>query len=383
MQSLATQNRATTTRQNQPERGFALVTMALTSVAVIGILGLAVDVGRMFIAKNETQAYCDAAALAAALVLDGTTAGIANAKSAAANSTNTWNLNTTNVANPTVTFATALAGTWAASPNPATGYIYVRVSATVSEQLYFLPLVVSQTTQNVMSSATAGQVDITSFPQGLAPYTAVSTNTTGPTFGLVVGNSYDIQWPNFNGTKFVSPPCTGDSAASTAAVLSAWGSSNSGYWGSTSNSTIEQEIVDLNNQLQAVAVGTNIQPVLTNGNKAAQSGYLDERASQDVDTTDNTVGTPATPGTYLGSAHNGRRLLPLPIVDPVDPAHTNVIGYGQFLLLANGPGTSNYYAKNTDGNDPYCAIYAGPYNIGSTSPGAGGSTGASFVKLVQ
>ena len=129
--------------------------------------------------------------------------------------------------------------------------------------------------------------------------------------------------------------------------------------------------------MQAVDVGTNIQPILTNGNKASEAGYLDQRASQDTDTSDNTVAA------YLAANHNGRRLIPAPIVDPLDPTRTNVTGYGQFLLLANGPGTSNYYTKTTNGNDPYCAIYAGPYNLGSTGPGAGGTTGASRVKLVQ
>jgi hypothetical protein len=256
-----------------------------------------------------------------------------------------------------------------------------------------MPILVTQTSQNVTSTATAGQIPITSFPKGLAPYTAVSTVNVGPNFGLVVGNSYNIQWPNYNATRhgcgvmdpdacFVSPPCTGDSLASRVAVVTNWGASISGYWGSSSNSTIEQEILDVI-QLQAVDVGTNIEPVLTAGNKASEAGYLDERASQDVNTTDNTVGTPTTSGTYLGNLHNGRRLLPIPIVDPTDPTHTTVIGYGQFLLLANGPGTSNYYTRNTNGNDPFCAIYAGPYNIGSISPGAGGSTGATRVKLVQ
>jgi hypothetical protein len=70
------------------------------------------------------------------------------------------------------------------------------------------------------------------------------------------------------------------------------------------------------------------------------------------------------------------------IVNPVDSTHTNVVGYGQFFLYANGAGT-NYYKKNTNGNDPFCAVYAGPYNIGSLSPGAGGSTGATWVKLVD
>jgi uncharacterized membrane protein len=56
--------------------------MALTTVGVVGVAGLAVDVGRMFIAKNEVQVYCDAAAVSAAMVMDGTSTGISRATSA-------------------------------------------------------------------------------------------------------------------------------------------------------------------------------------------------------------------------------------------------------------------------------------------------------------
>jgi hypothetical protein len=163
---------------------------------------------------------------------------------------------------------------------------------------------------------------------------------------------------------------------SQAAVAANWGASISGYWGSNSNNTIQQEILDVI-QLQAVDIGANIDPSLTTGNKASEKVYLDQRASEDTNTSDNTVSA------YLASTHNGRRLLPVPIVDPLDPTHTTVIGYGQFLLLANGPGSSNYYQRGTNGNDPFCAIYAGPYVVGSSNPGAGGTTGASRVKLVQ
>ena len=186
-------------RRNCHESGFVLITMAAAAAALIGVVGLAVDIGRMFIAKNETQTYCDSAALAAALALDGSTTGITNAQTAVTSSTNTWNFGTTAITSPTVTFAITTAGPWIASPSPATGYVYARVAATVPLQLYFLPMVVAQTTYNVTSAATAGQIPITLLPRGLAPYTAVSTNTTGPTFGLVVGNSYDIQWPQYNG----------------------------------------------------------------------------------------------------------------------------------------------------------------------------------------
>jgi len=373
-------------RRNGRERGFVLVTMVVAAIALIGVLGLAVDLGHMFISKNETQAYCDSAALAAALALDGTTSGIANAKTAVTNSTNAWNFSTASVSSPTVTFATALAGPWQSNPNPAAGYSFVRVNATVPMQLYFIPVLVAQTVANVNSIATAAQVDLTSIPVGLAPYTAVSTNTTGPNFGLVVGGSYDLHWPQFNSHRvncdpttpdfcFNRPPCTDDSAASRTAVVANWGDSNSGFWGSNSNAVIEQEVLNLI-QIQGVAVGDNIAPILTNGTKQSEASILDQRASEDVDTTDNTVTS------YLAAAHNGRRLLAVPVVDPINPTTTSVIGYGVFLLQADGQ-PSNYYKSNSTGNEPYCAIYAGTYNIGSPNPGVGGATGGSRVKLVQ
>lgn len=368
-------------------RGFVLVTMVLTTVAVFGLVGLAVDVGRMFIAKNETQVYCDSAAVTAAMALDGTSTGIARAVSAVTASTNKWNFDTTSISSPSVTLATAPAGPWVASPNPATGYVYVRVTVTVPEKLYFLPLLTGPSSSYVTATAVAGQVPIALLSRGVAPYTAVSTNTTGPLFGFVAGNSYDIHWPTYNGNRagcgvnnpgkcFNSPPCSGDPNASLSAVVANWGSAYHGYWGSNSASAIAAEVMDVV-QLSPLAVGTNIRPLLTPGNKQSEAGYLDQRASQDADTSDNTVNS------YLASSHhNGRRLLPVAIVNPVDATHTNVLGFGQFLLLADGA-PSDYYKKNGNGNSPYCALYVGPYNIGSTNPGTGGSTGASSVRLVE
>ena len=360
--------------------------MAIAAIAMIGFVGLSIDVGRIYITKNEMQSYADSAALSAGLALDGTTAGVTSARNAVANSTNTWNFDTAAVSDPVVTFAKAKVGPWIANPSPASGYSYVKVTAVAPLNLYFIPAVISQTKQSVNSMAVAGQIPIGSFSEGIAPYTAVSVNTTGPDFGLVVGNAYALQWPQFNNNRngcgpanpsrcFNSPPCAGDSTASQIAVVSNWSSNISGYWGGASNTQIEQEILDLI-QLQSVAVGTNILPIMTNGNKASEAGYLDERAGQDTNLSDNTVAA------YLAAAHNGRRLIPVLIVNPVDPTHTTVTGYGQFLLFANGSRT-NYYQHTTNGNDPYCAIYAGTYNVGSSNPGAGSATGASIAKLVQ
>ena len=374
-----------TPRGGRREAGFVLITMAASAIALIAVLGLAVDVGRMFIAKNETQSYCDAAALAAALKLDGTTTGIANATTAAQNVPDKWNLNSASVGSPTIQFGTSISGPWVSNPSPATGYTYVQVSASVPLSLLFLPMVVAQSTSNITAHAIAAQVSTNTIPQGLAPYSAVSTNPTGPNFGLVVGSSYDIQWPQFNGSRggcstsdpsrcFNSPPCSGDSVASQIAVVTDWGSSNNGYWGSNSNSVIAQELLD-NIQMQTVSTGTNIAPVLTNGNKNSEAIYLDQRASEDINGTDNTVTG------YFANPNNLRRLIAVPIVDPTSTTSTTVLGYGSFLIYTNGL-PSNYYTSNTNGNSPFCAIYAGPYNAGS-GVGTGGQNGATYVRLMQ
>ena len=396
---ISVENQLAAKRRNR-RRGFVLLTMSTSAIALFGALGMSVDLGRVFITKHETQAFCDAGALAAVLQLDGTTNGITNAKNAVTNSTNKWNLASTAISNPTVTFATSASGPWVDSPNPATGYIYAQVAATATMPLYFIGVVVGRTTQDVISSAKAGQVAYSPggslFRQGLTPYSVVSTNTTGPNFGMTVGTAYDIHWPNFSGTKgacgpgnldkcFSSNPCAGDAGntAAEAAVLNYWQSSSTkGYWGSSSNASIEQEIVDTK-QVASVGVGTNLGSgglnILTSGNKNSEGGYLDERVNQDINTTDNDLTA------YTASSHNGRRLLPVPVLDPTDASTTKVIGYAVMFLYANGPGTSNFYTKGESGNDPYCAMYAGSYSVGSTNPGAagsGGSTGAVRVRLV-
>src|SRR5215471_8903611 len=102
-------------------RGFVLVTMALATVGILGVVGLAVDIGRMFIVRNEVQAYCDSAAVAAAMVLDGTASGITRAAGAASASPNKWNFGTMPVNSPLVSYAVDAAGPWVANPSPAAG----------------------------------------------------------------------------------------------------------------------------------------------------------------------------------------------------------------------------------------------------------------------
>src|SRR5260370_5198334 len=157
-------------QRTQRDRGFVLITMAIVTIALVGALGMAVDIGRAFIAKNETQAFCDAASMAAVLKMDGTATGISNAKTAVANTTNAWNMDTARVSNPTVDFPTSATGPWNTNPSPATGDTYARVQATVALPFYFAPVVTGSITKNVYSFAIASQVPIPSCSRGLSPY---------------------------------------------------------------------------------------------------------------------------------------------------------------------------------------------------------------------
>lgn len=379
--------RSRNTRSRQG--GWVLLTMGASAFVLFGALGMAVDIGRMLIGKSEVQSFCDSAALAAAQKLNGLSSGITAAKNAVTNNSNTWNLDSTRVSNTTVDFATSSAGPWSTTPGSPSGYTYVRVQATVPVSLYFIPAIVSLSTQNVSAYAVGAQIAQTNLGQGLGPYSAVGPNPSDPNFGLVVGQQYDIQWPAYNGSRggcsvsnpsncFVQPPCSGDSTTAQSLVVQNWGASINGYWGSNANSTISAEVLNAV-QLQPVSVGGDI--VMATGNKNAEAVALDVRANQDGDVSDHT-----DVSAYLANtSHNGRRLMAVPIVTPVNPGGTAegyVLGYGNFLLITNTHSPSNYYAQG-GGNDPFCAVYAGPYTQGGTDPGGNGSAGYYKVKLVQ
>jgi uncharacterized membrane protein len=126
-------------------KGFTLLATAFCLVSLLGMLGLALDLGRVFIAKNETQTFTDTAALAASLNLDGISFTAANA-AVTNNTKNRWNMATAiftasgGATTVTTEFAQPQAvnasqpdnSTWAAAPATAAGYTFVRVTATAT-----------------------------------------------------------------------------------------------------------------------------------------------------------------------------------------------------------------------------------------------------------
>ena len=76
------------------KKGFVLIAMSIALVLLLGVMGLAFDFGRIYVARNEAQVFTDAAAMMAASKLDGTDAGLDRARQAVARLPMRWNLGT-------------------------------------------------------------------------------------------------------------------------------------------------------------------------------------------------------------------------------------------------------------------------------------------------
>jgi len=147
------------------ERGFTLIASAICVVALFGAAGLAVDIGRMYITKNEAQSYADAAAVSAAMQLNGTANGLNKADAAVAASPNAWNFATTVFTGTVTEYSADGLTNWqtSAAATPATA-AFARVTANISDVPLVLLPVLGAFSGNIgvlttiKASAVAGQV---------------------------------------------------------------------------------------------------------------------------------------------------------------------------------------------------------------------------------
>src|SRR5438128_1677473 len=132
-------------RRNRGERGFTLALMAVCLVTMLGALGLAIDLGRMFIYKTELQTFADASALAAVAQLDGTQTGVAAANTTATagplgtTKPNGYNFDTVAVSNVATGYATTFSGTYdsyeTANSSGPNSYRFFRITASANVPL--------------------------------------------------------------------------------------------------------------------------------------------------------------------------------------------------------------------------------------------------------
>src|SRR5437764_1386195 len=208
---------------NPGERGFVLIACMVCAVVLFGMAGLAIDLGRMYITKNEAQSFADSAALYAAQQLDGTTSGLTNADNTVKNNPNAWNFGTTAFSGTITEYSVDGSTNWQTSDKfgaaAAVNIRYVRVTPVVNNvALLFLPVTGTGTTATVKAQAIGGQVLLgctscgggsggpgaSTAPPVIFPYSPIANvnatsssqlPTTGDPFGFTPGSQYDLKWP--------------------------------------------------------------------------------------------------------------------------------------------------------------------------------------------
>jgi Flp pilus assembly protein TadG len=358
-------------------QGFVILTLALTIVMLIGLLGLSFDLSRMYIAKNELQAYSDAATLAASRHLDGTQDGITHARDTAMSYPDRWNFQTAAPESVSVAFATDAAGPWISNPVDATNVKFVQVVATGKVTLYFMPgfsntapfaclLLTIGRQQSLTTDAASGQFQKTTpFFSGLLPYSPYAHDANDANFGFTQGTQYTLRWPP-PGQEKKGNTCAGDAnfpdPSSSAAVRGfidiGMPPDNGG-----SSSFIREAIIS-NVQSKSLNKGDSV--VMVTGDRGTESDALEERFNEDTDTT-SVSWTDYYNNLQNGNA-NGRRLGIVPVNDPNDR-------FGLFLLPSDVCGTSKVA--------PCCATYLTNTPVLPGTIGASTTPAVYMLKLLQ
>lgn len=335
-------------------RGIFLITFALWAVVLLGVAGVALDGGRLFLTRNEAQAFADAAALSAAQKLDGTKAGFEAARQAARTNGNAWDFGTETVQEMQIEFATSdQPDAWSIDPANPAGYTRARVTAQVNQRLFFAPLFVVKQLQLVRVHAVAQQTRASIFHHGLWPYSVLGfTGQPEPHFGLTPGRKYTIRYAGGKG-------CEGDQndAGHLRDGLSRT------WWGRNGEAVLRERIL-AGTQVSAeeVAIGKTLPEI--NMPLTAGAPFIEARRLSDTDSNSESYAA------YLaGKRGNGRRVVVMPIQDSRD---ASVRGFGMFFLPP--PQTES---------GPWCVEYAGQaYMPVSATPGAG-MAGAYAIRLVR
>jgi hypothetical protein len=321
--------------RSEKRKGFSLLLAACCLTVMLGMFGLTVDLGRMYVAKSEIQAFADAAAVAAALRLNGTSNGITSAEAIGQTGpgTNRWNFDTETFQanNVNVTFATSKEGPWQAanSTGTGTGYRFSRVYVRANLPVYLVRILQGvSATQNVDAVAIAGQAAEPNPGKWTDPFSPDALNRTDPNFGFTLTSQYTLVWPP-NGHRSASEACPGDWAAGYTGQRSS--NSDRGYIqlnpdASNGNPGLEAAILShyYGPNLPTIRIGDQIDtiPGQRNSLETEVTGALAQRASGDTDSTSTTYAQYAA-----AQAGNGSRLVRVPI-----NWSGEVIGFATFFL---------------------------------------------------
>ncbi len=128
---------------------------------LLGLAGLGIDIGRMYVIRAELQSFTDAAALTAALELNGTGAGLERARTGAGRLAEgphamRWDMGTEAITNISTSFSSDNQ-TWLEQPKPGVDYRYVRVIASEPAPVIFLRIFQALSSTTVAAASVAAK----------------------------------------------------------------------------------------------------------------------------------------------------------------------------------------------------------------------------------
>jgi Flp pilus assembly protein TadG len=368
---------AETVRKSR-ERGFVLVATSLAALFLLGAAGLAVDIGRMYVARSETQSFVDSASLAAAAQLDDTTAGVTRALNAVSNNPKRWQFGNSAFTDVQTVMATSSSGPWLAGgslPSPPTGYYYAQVTATVNPRLYLMGLLAGSSASTIRAQAAAGRVNRPYFTEGIFPFSPYShkiapdcatCDDASDLFGMRIGNRYTLRWAA-DPTLAKENVCSGDDSQTMIDISNAGGGSIRGYIELNSAADLSQAILSNVTTDLSVSGSADVPTNFTLDSTVDMDGgaknsvinlALATRVGQDSDPLSETYAA------YKSSrSGNGRRMVVVPINNGAPDFA--IAGFAGFFLLT----PSSY---DVTGNLPACAEYVGAWTQGN--PYSGGAT---------
>lgn len=234
----------------RPQRGAIAIMFAVLLMLILGFMGLALDLSRLYNRKMELQAVADAAALAAARNLTGTASGINGAASAATSAANALKYDYGKAAIPwsssAIKFATsASSATWmdagAASASPE-AVMFAKADTSLLDpdigliDTIFMRILGSDlATAGTGATAIAGRSTINVLPLAICALSTSAASSRSPggelvQYGFRRGVGYDLMQLNPNpgatvGENFVIDPIDpagqlGSSNNSAASVVS-------------------------------------------------------------------------------------------------------------------------------------------------------------------
>lgn len=214
-------------RLESNQHGAVAVLVALILVVLIGVAGLVIDLGRLFVVKTELQNATDACALAAARELNAVTKTLAVLTRAENAGIEVGNRHFTDfqhnpaqfVADQDVTFSQTLDGSYVTKGGAPTDVEYARCTRQVTGILPWLMQILGVGSQHVAATAVAtlqGGSSVCAIPLGMctrvAPPPCTVAGVTPDKFGLCKGQWYSGRFEsggsatgNFNWLDYTPP----------------------------------------------------------------------------------------------------------------------------------------------------------------------------------